>query len=456
MCKSNLEQTFHAFGFVLGEDDGRKGAQMTGVMMFALRRLSLTMVVLAAFTLVACWGFSRGAPAEGSVVLQVKVGATDPSCTGKPLQFTSILSLTGPLSVPSISTETKHATAAALKAVNSQCALGRPIAVDLCDDKSDPNAAQQCGLKAKSNGSLALFGSSGTFTNGTNAAQLPGIFTAGGTVFDLTNPNSFSSTSGLTLVLGGAGVAAGLHKKENLLVVVDTAATETFAADAQKVARGVGVKVHTIFVPPTTTDYAPIAAQVDQSNPASIGIILSDPVPFLNALAANGTTPKKVPMLTAVTLMPPNVLHELGSVANGMYLLTQQAPPSDTSNAGIKQMLKELKKAGFPANADNLSPASTAAWSNVHALADVLEKLPKSEIATLTSANLVSAMKNAGPIALPEVAPFNFSTFAFPDVKSLTGFRIFARDAMLVRVENGHYVSVSPFSDVTKPFKLNS
>jgi branched-chain amino acid transport system substrate-binding protein len=429
---------------------------MTGVMMLAVRRLSLTVVVLAAFVTVACWGFSRGEQADGSVVAQAKVGGTDPSCAGKPLQFTSILSLTGPLSIPSISTETKHATAAALKAVNSQCALGRPIAVSLCDDKSDPNAAEQCGLEAKSNGSLALFGSSGTFANGTNAAQLPGIFTAGGTLFDLTNPDSFSSTSGLTLVLGGAGVSAGLHKKENLLVVVDTAATETFAADAQKVAQGVGVKVQTLFVPPTTTDYAPIAAQVGQSNPASIGIILTDPVPFLNALAANGTTPKKVPILTAVTLMPPNVLHQLGSVANGMYLLTQQAPPSDSSNPGVQQMLKELKSAGFPANGNNLSPASTAAWSNVHALADVLQKLPKSEIATLTSAQLVNAMKNAGPINRPEVAPFDFSKFAFPDVKSLAGFRIFSRDAMLVRVENGHYVSVSPFSDVTKPFKLNS
>ena len=193
------------------------------------------------------------------------------------------------------------------------------------------------------------------------------------------------------------------------------------------------MKVQTLFVPPTTTDYAPIAAQVGQSNPASIGIILTDPVPFLNALAANGTTPKKVPMLTAVTLMPPNVLHELGSVANGMYLLTQQAPPSDSSNSGIQQMLKELKAAGFPANGNNLSPASTAAWSNVHALVDVLAKLPKSEIATLNSTELVNAMKNAGPIDRPEVAPFDFSKTAFPDVKSLTGFRIFSRDAMLVR-----------------------
>jgi branched-chain amino acid transport system substrate-binding protein len=429
---------------------------MTGVMVLAVRRLSLTVVVLAAFITVAYWGFGRSAQAGGSVMAQAKIGGTDPSCTGKPLQFTSILSLTGPLSIPSITTETKHATTAALKAVNSQCALGRPIAVALCDDKSDPNAAEQCGLEAKSNGSLALFGSSGTFTNGTNAAQLPGIFTAGGTLFDLTNPDSFSSTSGLTLVLGGAGVSAGLHKKENLLVVVDTAATETFAADAQKVAQGVGVKVQTLFVPPTTTDYAPIAAQVAQSNPASIGIILTDPVPFLNALAANGTTPKKVPILTAVTLMPPNVLHQLGSVANGMYLLTQQAPPSDSSNSGVQQMLKELKSDGFSANGNNLSPASTAAWSNVHALADVLQKLPKSEIATLTSVQLVNAMKNAGPINRPEVAPFDFSKVAFPDVKSLAGFRIFSRDAMLVRVENGHYVSVSPFSDVTKPFKLNS
>jgi hypothetical protein len=119
-------------------------------------------------------------------------------------------------------------------------------------------------------------------------------------------------------------------------------------------------------------------------------------------------------------------------------------------------MLKELKEAGFPANANNLSPASTASWSNVHALVQVLEKLPKSEIAHLNSTEIVNAMKNAGPSDRPEVAPFDFSKFAFPDVKSLAGFRIFTRDAMLVRVENGHYVSVSGFSDVTKPFKLHS
>jgi ABC-type branched-subunit amino acid transport system substrate-binding protein len=427
-------------------------------MMFArspVRRLSLALLVFTSFISFAGWLSSQAPQAGGSEAARV-LAANGTSCSGKPLRFTSIGSITGPLSVPNLSTEAKNATNAAVKAVNSQCLLGRPLAVTLCDDKSDPNAAEQCGLEAKSNGSLALFGSSGTFTNGTNAAHLPGVMTAGGTVFDLTNPESFSSSSALTLVLGGAGVAAGLHIKENLLVVVDTAATETFAADAVKVAQGVGVKVHTLFVPPTTTDYAPIAAQVGQDNPKSIGIILANPLPFLNALASDGITAKKVPMLTAVTLVPPNVLHQLGSVANGMYLLTQDAPPSDSTNPGIKQMLKELKAAGYPSNPKNLSPASTTAWTDVHSLVQILQKLPKSEIANLNSAELVNAMKNAGPINRPEEAPFNFSKIAFPEIKSLAGFRIFTRDAMLVRVENGHYVSVSGFNDVTKPFKLNS
>ena len=61
-------------------------------------------------------------------------------------------------------------------------------------------------------------------------------------------------------------------------------------------------------------------------------------------------------MLSAVTLMPPNVLDQLGSKANGMYLLTQQAPPSDEDNTGVQQMLKELKDAGFKADGDDAEP----------------------------------------------------------------------------------------------------
>jgi ABC-type branched-subunit amino acid transport system substrate-binding protein len=407
-------------------------------------------LVVVTFLAVACSSSGQGAQGGGASV------TTNPHCTGKPLQFTSIVSLTGPVSIPSLSAEVKNANTAALDAVNAECALGRPIAVDICDDKSDPNQAQQCGLEARSNGSLALFGSSGMFDTGTTAARLPGVLTAGGTVFDLTNSQSFSSTSGLTLVVGGGGVVAGLGKHENVFVVVDTAASRAFVGITQKVAAAEGVKVDPLFVPASTTDYAPVAAQVSGMKPGSVSVVLPNAVPFVNALAAEGITPENTPMLSAVTLTPPNVLKQLGSKANGMYLLTQQVPPSDTGNPGIQQMLKELKDAGFKADAADLSPASTGAWSNVHALVEILQKLPKSEIATLTSSQLVDAMKTAGPIDRPEVAPFDFSKPAFPEISSLAGFRVFSRDAMIVRVENGKYQRVSEFSDATKPFKLSS
>jgi ABC-type branched-subunit amino acid transport system substrate-binding protein len=415
----------------------------------ALRRVSLAGLVVVTCLAVACSSSGQGTQAGGA-----NSATTNPHCTGKPLQFTSIVSLTGPVSIPSLSTEIKNANTAALDAVNAECTLGRPIAVALCDDKSDPNQAQQCGLEARSNGSLALLGSSGMFDTGTTAARLPGVLTAGSTVFDLTDPQSFSSTSGLTLVVGGGGVVAGLGKHENVFVVVDTAASRAFVGIAQKVAEAEGVKVDVLYVPANTTDYAPIAAQVSEKKPGSVSVVLPNAVPFVNALASEGITPENVPMLSAVTLMPPNVLDQLGSKANGMYLLTQQAPPSDKDNSGVQQMLKDLKDAGFKADGDALSPASTGAWSNVQALVDILAKLPKSEIATLTSSQLVEAMKAAGPINRPEVAPFDFSKTAFPEISSLAGFRVFSRDAMIIRVENGKYQRVSSFSDATKPFKL--
>ncbi len=114
--------------------------------------------------------------------------SSNPECTGAPLKFTSIGTLSGPLSFPSLTTEAQNGTAAALKAVNNECALGRPIDIVVCDDKSDPNEATRCGREAHDNGSLALFGSSGAFDGGTSAAGLPGILTAGGSVFDLTDP----------------------------------------------------------------------------------------------------------------------------------------------------------------------------------------------------------------------------------------------------------------------------
>jgi hypothetical protein len=65
-------------------------------------------------------------------------------------------------------------------------------------------------------------------------------------------------------------------------------------------------------------------------------------------------------------------------------------------------------------------------------------------------------MAKAGPINRPEIAPFDFTAPAFPDIPSLASFRIFTRQGMVVQVEGGKYVRVSAFADTTKPFHLEN
>jgi hypothetical protein len=161
-----------------------------------------------------------------------------------------------------------------------------------------------------------------------------------------------------------------------------------------------------------------------------------------------------VPIQTAVTLVPPEQIKELGAKADGIYLVTQVVPGSDTSNPGVKQMVKEFGEAGVDIDPSQSSPSVVTAWSQVHIFADLVGKLPKEQIATLDSARLVDVFKNAPPVSRPEYAPFDFSKNAYPDIKALSGLRLFSRQAMVLRVEDGGYKSVTPFGDATKPFKL--
>lgn len=421
-------------------------------MVSARRAVSVRILAVAGVVSILAVGCgSSGSASKGS-----GDGSTTTTvpCPGDPIKMTSILSLSGPLVVGSATQGTQDGTKVAVKAVNATCQLGRPLEIDLCDDKSSPNGATKCGRDAASNGSLALFGSTGSFEGGTTAANLPGILGGGASVFDLTNPRSFAPISALTLVVGGASASSAAGAKKALMVAIDSSLTRTFMGTAVDVAKDLGVHMDVLWVPPETTDWAPIAAQVSERKPQAIGIALPSMVPFINALANEGITPKDVPIQTAVTLLPPEQIKQLGSKADGIYLVTQVTPATDAANPGVKQMMKEFDAAGVHLDAGQSSPAVVTAWSNVHIFADIVGALPKSEIASLDSAKLVDVFKKAPPVARPEYAAFDFSKNAYPDIPALSALRLFSRQAMVVKVENGKYVAVTPFGDATKPFNL--
>jgi hypothetical protein len=225
---------------------------------------------------------------------------------------------------------------------------------------------------------------------------------------------------------------------------------------AVDVAKDLGVDMDVLWVPLETTDWAPVAAQVAERDPEAIGVAVPQMVPLINALEAEGITPADVPIQTAVTFLPPEQIEELGPKADGIYLVSQVTPPTDTDNPGIKQMLREFAAAGVDIDLEQSSPAVVTAWANVHILADLLDDLPQDQIDALDSDALVRLMENAPPVSRPEYAAFDFSKNAYPDIPALSNLRLFSRQAMVLRVEDGKYKSVTPFGDATEPFELES
>lgn len=371
------------------------------------------------------------------------------------MTVTLIQSLSGPASFPGIAEDTDNGVKAAVTAINAKCQIGRPLQVTVCDDQSDPNQSTRCGQEAKADGSLALIGT-GTFDNGAAAAGLPGLLTTGTSTFDATSPDSYPAESPLVAILATLTAAKAAGASEYTLAAFQSAQTQFIVGQAQALGKQEGITVNPLFFPATTTDYAPLAAQIAQQKPGAIGMIAPAIVPLVNALASAGITPSKTPMFTAVSLMPPSVLAQLGANADGIYLASSQVPPSDTENPGIKQMLAEYKAAGISQSPAGIGTWAVDVWSKVHILDTAIAALPAAQRANLTSKELVSAVVGLGVVNRPEFAPFDLQKAAFGDFPALTHFRIFSDESLIVRVENGGYTVVAPFGSVTTPVKLNS
>lgn len=386
----------------------------------------------------------------------VVTAAPEPvECTGDPIKLTAIGTQSGPLAFPSVARDFDEGLTAALTAVNSTCEAGRPIDVTICDDKSDPNESTACGRAAQSDGSLAIFGAVGNLDGGVTTAGLPGVLAGGAGQWDLTNPMSYPSGTAVTLILGSISAAAAAGAETYLMVAFDSPVTQFLVSQVQALAAQLGVEMESLFFPPDTTDFAPIAAQVATRDPDSIGIIVTSVIPFINAMDAEGISPLDTPMFTAVGLIPPDVIQELGSKVDGFYLISGNVPAQDTENPGIQQMLAEYEAAGIDTPVADIGAGAVDIWSKVHILAGALSALEPAELESLDSQGLVDAVLALGRVDRPEYAPFDLNAPAFPENPALSTMRIFSREALAVRVENGTYVAVSPFGDVTVPFEMD-
>jgi ABC-type branched-subunit amino acid transport system substrate-binding protein len=400
--------------------------------------------LLVALALTACGTSSKKGAPETPVVTQPAK-----PCPGKPFKFTTIAALSGPLG--SAGSRLKLGSEAAVKAINHACALGRPLQVTLCDDQGDDNANLACGRQAASDGSLAILGSIGSFDDGVTASKLPAIFVNGTSPFELTNPKAYSSISGIALGMSGVSAVKALGEKSSSLLLPDTPTLQFAGNLLQQVAARLDVKVFPIYFPQDTTDFAPIAAQISDKNADAIGLLPINPVVVVNALAAEGLTPAEHTMVVPSAVITPDVMKELGPALNGMLVVSQTAPPSDTNNPGIQQFRADVQAEGHNPDDPDVDFATVTAWSNVKRLEGALLAMTPAARAALTSNSLVDTIV-AHPIDRPESAPYDFRKNQIPELPSLGSFRVFTRRVAILRIEDGHYKTLTDgFIDIFKP-----
>jgi ABC-type branched-subunit amino acid transport system substrate-binding protein len=375
-------------------------------------------------------------------------------CPGDPIKVTAIATLSGPLSFAGASRDYREGTDAALATVNSQCLAGRPLEVEVCDDKSDPNESTACGRRAAENGSIALFGTVGTTDNGANAAGLPAVLTRAQTAFDILDEKSYPATSLLTLVMASVSAAAGADAKTMLFVGVDAPQTQAAVKLLTDLATELGISLDFLLYPPDTTDFTSIAAQIAERDSDAITLAVPSIVPFMSALDAEGITPADRYISAGVDVLTPDALRELGSKVDGVYSVSDVAPPQDSENPGIQQMLAEYKAAGINTDPKEMTTNATQMWSKVHILAETIGGMGTG-VDTINSASLIDALVARGEVSRPEFAPFDYSKNAFPDIEMLSGFRVFGDQVMVIRIEDGTYRTVAPFADIRKPFDID-
>jgi ABC-type branched-subunit amino acid transport system substrate-binding protein len=410
-------------------------------------RLGIGLIVVSALLIGACSGSSKSSTNGASGT----TGTTLPSkpCPGTPLKFTSIIALSGPLGTGG--DRSRIGTEAAVDGINRTCALGRPLEVSVCDDKADTNANLACGRKAGSDGTLAILGSIGSFDGGVTASKLPAIFVNGTSSYELTNKNAYSSVNGLALGISATSAIKARGRKSSTLVLPDTPTFQFAGTLLVKLAGLLQVKVDSIYYPQDTTDFAPLAAQISQANDEAVGMLPLNPVVVLNALAQEGITPENHDIVVPGGVITPDSLKQLGDAANGVLVVSETMPPTETSNKGIAEFRADMQADGKNPDDPNVDFTTVTSWSNVKKLEGALLAAGKPAIASLDSKGVVDAVVNH-PVDRPETAPYDFRKNAIPEVPDLAGFRVFTRTVAILQIEDGKYkVLTNGFIDILKP-----
>jgi branched-chain amino acid transport system substrate-binding protein len=328
---------------------------------------------------------------------------------------------------------------ASARALNRAGGLhGHPLAVVVCNDKTDPNLSVACARQFVDQGVVAVVG--GSCLNDAltapilQAANIPMVAAIPLSNQAYNSPDVFVPQMP-TLVsyklLALYGHFKGLEPQA--AVGSDTSAGHSLLQDTGNTLQqvGSGFVGGPIFLnQSTTTDYTPFAVTIDQRRAQSVllAITARSILQLMTSLVSDGTSVK------AAFIAPATSLSQIASIgAAGNKLVTVQSSPP-LSDPRMSTLLKAIKaeeaRGDLNVDPNTINDSDYAPWIGLQTLIKITKGMKD-----ITGANIIAALQKSGPIKVAPFLTWNPQNHVDPNFRAITN-----QAGYFIGYNNGHQV----------------
>jgi branched-chain amino acid transport system substrate-binding protein len=394
------------------------------------RAVSAVGVGLAAVLLAAC-SSSGSSGSSASSTAATSTGSAAPA--GSPVK----LMVLGPLSSAALSEPQLTAGAqAAAKVLNAAGGInGHPIDIITCNDQNDPNVAASCARTAVSDGVSAIVGSGTLYGNNVDPIlQQASIPTVGGIAIDTddsTSPISFPITSTpIAFIAHVAAVPASTKCKQPATITIPNPAAQqgvTLVTNWFKAHVPSAKPVKNLQLPLTTTVFAASVGTLLNAG-ADCFYAMSTPTVALGGLKAVRAAGSSALYSSDSSELPVPSLKQLGSVANGTWLVSPMALAGTSPDAD--KFATAMAAVDPSASVDTLSEAT---YAGVLIVANVMKNATN-----FSGPAVLAALNKATDINIGLLAPLDFAKA--PPIPSLP--RDYVTGYYTYQIQNGKLVQI--------------
>jgi ABC-type branched-subunit amino acid transport system substrate-binding protein len=404
-------------------------------MTYIRRNGLIAALAVTALALTACGSDDDTATTTTSSSAPADTGTTTAAApTGAPIKILQ----TSPDNNTTLSIPTIHQAAdAAVQSINAAGGVaGRPLKIEWCNNRNDPNQAVSCARKAVQSGAIATVGDFVTADSGymdvLQKAGLPAVGNWPLTPPDYKNPASFplhGGTTGINWALPTYLKTLGSVKSMAILSYPIASSREAATA-SKEAAEANGITVpHAEELAYGGPDPSAAVAKAMGGSPDSLSATLSagDFAKVLQALNVAGESPK---VMAATVSLPADTLKSVGPLAEGVYL--DSLFPSDPDAPELAE---------FKADMDKYAPKGLIrddyainAWIAVNLLKQVAEGIQ----GDVTAKSVSDALNGAKDLAVGPLA--GYSPGAAPAVKKYP--RVFNWTTYMSVVKDGTITAI--------------